>query len=73
MRLQELLKLATLLYSASRVEEDDAKEDDGRASGVGDDDAEAPLISQVHAGTKVSYAILNTRWWPRRGAFSLSS
>lgn len=50
---QELLKLATLLYSASRIEEEDLGRQGGRGGGggvvpvSGEDEAEPPLTSQV--------------------------
>lgn len=44
--LQELLKLATLLYSASRAEEGDFEAEGGGGSSAVDE-AEPPLISQV--------------------------
>lgn len=50
---QELLKLATLLYSASRVEEE-SEEGGVGVSGLGDDEAEPPLTSQVMCSTDSS-------------------
>ncbi|CAN0287693.1 unnamed protein product [Ectocarpus fasciculatus] len=56
---KELLKLATLLYSASRVEQDDTGGGGGGGGGGGsavsstfvDDEAEAPLTSQARTGS----------------------
>ncbi|CAN0024380.1 unnamed protein product [Ectocarpus sp. 4 AP-2014] len=51
---KELLKLATLLYSASRVERDDTSGGGGGGGAVSstfaDDEAEAPLTSQARTG-----------------------
>ncbi|CAM9278245.1 unnamed protein product, partial [Scytosiphon promiscuus] len=51
---KELLKLATLLYSASRMEQEDTGNAGGRgggsepvSSGLGDDDSEPKIISQA--------------------------
>lgn len=58
--LQELLKLATLLYSASRVEQDDTGGGGGGGGGgavsstFADDEAEAPLTSQARTGFATS-------------------
>lgn len=52
---QELLKLATLLYSASRVEQEDDVDRGVTSSGIvgaGDDDNDPPLISQARTSTR---------------------